>query len=262
MAILQTKTPKVSVVIVNYHTDLLVLNLLSQIGDSGEIEIILVDNSSAPFIESELPKFQSLVYLFQNKNRGFSGANKVGIKQAKGEWVFLLNSDTLTSGEDILKLVKICESEGVSAGAPRLVNEDGTGQQSVGYFDPPHKGAINWLLARPRFVDISAHENTRVDFATGAALLIKKTVFEKVGLLDEKSFFMYFEDIDFCYRLYKDKISILRVPSIKITHFGGKSADQNIQERNTNYTNARNAYIKKHRGSFILFLNNVFKLFV
>lgn len=262
MAILQTKTPKVSVVIVNYHTDQLVLNLLSQIGDNSEIEIILVDNSSAPSIESKLPKLELLIYLFQNKNLGFSGANNVGIKRAKGEWVFLLNSDTLTSGKDILKLVEICESEGVSAGAPRLVNEDGTIQQSVGYFDAPHKGAVNWLFARPRFVTASMRDNMHVDFATGAALLIKKSVFEKVGLLDEKSFFMYFEDIDFCYRLYKEKISVLYVPQIKITHFGGKSADQNIQEKNTNYATARNAYIKKHRGSFTLFLNNIFKLFV
>lgn len=261
MAILQTKTPKASIIIVNYHTDQLVLDLLAKVGDCDEIEIILIDNSSTPSIQSKLPKFQSLVYLFQNKNRGFSGGNNMGIKRAKGEWVFLLNSDTLTSGKDILKLVQNCEHEGASAGAPRLVNDDGTLQQSVGYFDAPHKGAVNWLLARPRFVDISGNENTRVDFATGAALLIKKSLVEKVGLLDEKSFFMYFEDIDFCYRLFREKISILYVPSIKITHFGGKSADQNVQQKNANYTNARNAYIKKHRGSFVLFLNNVFKLF-
>lgn len=262
MAILQTKTPKVSVIIVNYHTDQLVLNLLSRIGENDKIEIILVDNSSTPPIESSLPKFESLIYLFQNKNLGFSGANNVGIKRAKGEWVLLLNSDTIASGEDILKLVEICESEGASAGAPGLVNDDGTLQHSVGYFDALHRRAVNWLLARPRFVSISGRENTQVDFATGAALLVKKTVFKNVGFLDEKSFFMYFEDIDFCYRLFKERVSILYVPSIKITHFGGQSADQNMEQKNAHYTAARNAYIKKHRGSLVLFLNNVFKLFV
>lgn len=262
MAILQTKTPKVSVIIVNYLTDQLVLDLLEKIGESSEIEIILVDNSSARSIESKLPKFNSLVYLPQHKNLGFSGANNIGIKRAKGEWVLLLNSDTLTSAREILELVAVCEKQNALVGAPRLVNEDGSTQQSVGYFDAPHKGAINWLLARPRFANLSARESARVDFVTGAALLIKKSVFEKVGFLDEKSFFMYFEDIDFCYRLFKEKISILYVPSIKIIHFGGKSADQNMQEKNVNYSTARNAYIKKHRGNLVLFLNNIFKLFV
>ncbi len=262
MAILQTKTPKVSVVIVNYHTDQLVLNLLSQLGDNSDIEILLVDNSSTSSLESKLPKYKSIIYLFQNKNRGFSGGNNVGIKRATGEWVFLLNSDTLTSGKEILKLVDVCERTNVSVGAPCLVNEDGSFQQSAGYFNAPHKGVVNWLLARPRFIGGSVAENMQVDFATGAALLIKKSIFEKIGLLDEKSFFMYFEDIDFCYRLCKEKISILYTPLIKITHFSGKSADQNLHEKNVNYTNARNAYIKKHRGSFVLLLNNVFKLFV
>lgn len=262
MAILQTKTPKVSVIIVNYNTDRLVLDLIQKIGESSEIEIVLIDNSSTSSIKSKLPKFKSLTYLFQNKNLGFSGANNVGIKRAKGEWVLLLNSDTITSAKDILNLVTECELAHALVGAPQLINGDKSIQESVGFFDTPHKGIINWLLARPRFAHISSRVNVRVDFATGAALLIKKSVIERVGLLDEASFFMYFEDIDFCYRLFKKKISILYVPKITVIHFGGKSANQNAQEKNTNYTNARNAYIKKHRGSFILLLNNFFKLFI
>ncbi len=262
MAILQTKTPKVSVVIVNFHTDQLVLDLIERIGENSQIEIILIDNSSTRSIEKKLPTFKSLIYVPQDHNLGFSGANNIGIKRAKGEWVLLLNSDTITSAKDILNLVTECELAHALVGAPQLINGDKSIQESVGFFDTPHKGIINWLLARPRFAHISSRINARVDFATGAALLINKSVFEKVGLLDEDSFFMYFEDIDFCYRLFKEKISILYVPSITITHLGGKSADQNLYEKNEHYTGARSAYIKKHRGKFVLLVNNIFKLFV
>lgn len=262
MAILQAETPKVSVIIVNYHTDQLVLDLIEKIGENSQIEIILIDNSSTRSIEKKLPPFKYLAYEPQEHNLGFSGANNIGIKQAKGEWVLLLNSDTITSAKDILNLVTECELAPALVGAPQLINGDKSIQESVGFFDTPHKGIINWLFARPRFADFASQANTYVDFATGAALLVRRSVFEKVGLLDEDSFFMYFEDIDFCYRLYKAKIPILYVPSITITHFGGKSTDQNLAIKNEHYTRARSAYIKKHRGKFILLINNIFKIFV
>lgn len=262
MAILQTKTPKVSVIIVNFHTDQLVLDLIKKIGESTLIEIILIDNSSTRSIEKKLPACKSLIYVPQDHNLGFSGANNIGIQRAKGEWVLLLNSDTITSATDILNLVTECELAHALVGAPQLINADKSIQESVGFFDTPHKGIINWLLARPRFAHISSQVNARVDCATGAALLINKSIFEKVGLLDEDSFFMYFEDIDFCYRLYKEKISILYVPTIHITHIGGKSSDQNLLKKSQNYTRARSAYIKKHRGTLVLLLNKIFKLFV
>lgn len=266
MAILQKKTSstswRISIVIINYQTDDLVVALIKSIGNNSELEIILIDNSPVDSLKKKLPKYTNIRYYFQNKNRGFCAGNNIGIKKAKGKWIFLLNSDTVVEGKDIKTLVEVSEAGKYQVAAPKLLNKDKTAQQSVGYFDRSPRYIINRLLARPRFIsskEITQH--TPVDLATGAALLVKKTVFQKVGLLDEKNFFMYFEDIDFCYRLFKRHIPILFVPSIEVMHYGGQSANQDTSRKNENYTNARNAYIKKHCGSVVLQLNKIMKLF-
>ena len=89
-------------------------------------------------------------------------------------------------------------------------------------------------------------------------MLIHKSVFEKIGLLDDKKFFMYFEDIDFSYRLHKAGIKVLYCPKIKIIHLGGASSDQDTRQKNKNYQHGLQTYLNKHRGSVICWINNIF----
>lgn len=268
MATLQKRNPTITVVILNYQTNELVLNLLKLIvthGDSsrlGDLEIIIVDNSQENSLVKKLPHSENIRYFFQNKNLGFSGGNNVGIKKAKGEWILLLNSDTVIDGKEIRKLVEICRDSNCEVAAPQLTDKEGTIQNTVGYFDGPFKNILNWIFLRPRLINCKRiNQHIRVDLAIGAALLVKKTIFEKVGLLDQKNFFMYFEDMDFSYRLFKHKIPILYVPEVTITHFGGTSADKNRSQKNFNYQSGLQNYIKKHRGKFVVLLNRIFKLF-
>ena len=256
---IRCKDTKLSIIIVNYKTDGLILDLLSGITPDPSIETVIVDNSPKNILEKKLPKRHDLHYFFANSNLGFSGGNNLGISKAKGEWLFLLNSDTLTNTKDILRLLSITVKNNKVVSCPKLVQPGGVVQNNIGYFDKFIKNPINFIFARPRLIDCKRiSTNTKADMLTGAAMLVHRSVFDKIGLLDDKNFFMYFEDIDFSYRLHKSGIGVLYCPSISITHLGGASSDQDTRQKNKNYQHGLQSYLKKHRGSLISWINNIF----
>lgn len=257
MADREKKTPEVSIVILNYQTGQLVLDLVKSLGKNPEIEIIVVDNSPEETLGKDLAKVNiETRYFFKGKNLGFSGGNNYGIKQALGEWILLLNSDTLTTSKDVLSLLEITKKNNFLVGAPKLVGREGKVQNNVGYFDGLLKDPINWLFARPRFIECGElNKEKEVNLLTGAAMLIHKSVFEKMGVLDDKNYFMYFEDIDFSYRLYQKGIKVLYVPQVKIVHFGGGSSNKELDQKNQNYNKGLDNYLLKHRGEVVSLLN-------
>ena len=262
MAVLQKTTTRVSVVIVHYKTDELTLKLLSGLPKQTGAEVIVVDNSPEPTLKSVIKaKHPHVSYIFAGKNLGFAGGNNLGIKSARGEWVCILNSDTVTSWDSLFSLIDTAEKHSYLLAAPLLQNK-GMIEHNVGYFDTVLKHPVNGLLARPRMIDTSViTRETAVNIATGAALLVHTSVFEKIGFLDDQHYFMYFEDIDFCYRLHKAGIPILYVPQVRITHYGGASSDKDPAKKNDNYLKGLDAYLTKHRGSLVRSINARLKLF-
>jgi GT2 family glycosyltransferase len=253
---------QLSVIILNYKTDELILNLVSSLTPHTKMEIIIVDNSPKNSLESKLPKRNDLSYFFTGENLGFSGGNNFGISSAKGEWMLLLNSDTKTNTQYLLKLLEITIINRHLVSCPKLIQLDGKIQNNVGYFDSFQKNLLNKIFARPRFIDCSKiTSNTTVDLLTGAAMLVHKSVFKKIGLLDDNNFFIYFEDIDFSYRLNRVGTKVLYVPEVTVTHYGGASSDQDSRQKNKNYQQGLQTYIIKHRGFIINFVNNIFHLF-
>lgn len=249
---------KLSIVIVNYKTDDLILDLLKGLKKDASIEIIIVDNSPQETLEKKLPTRSDLRYFYTGKNLGFSGGNNYGISRSKGEWLFLLNSDIKTNTEDINKLLRITAESGYVVSAPRLVQPDGQIQDNVGYFDSFFQNPINFIFARPRKINCSSIDKSlTVDYLTGAAMLIHKSVFEKAGFLDDKHFFMYFEDIDFSQRLNRTGFGVLYLPQIKITHFGGASSDQDSRQKKINYQSGLNTYLRLQRGLLIATINKI-----
>jgi GT2 family glycosyltransferase len=81
-------------------------------------------------------------------------------------------------------------------------------------------------------------------------------VFEKAGYLDEENYFMYFEDIDWSYQMYKNNIKILYVPQVKIIHYGGESSKKDPDKKNAYYEKGLKTYLKKNRGWLIMKLNS------
>lgn len=261
MAILQEKAYLISIIILNYQTNHLVLELLRKLGNDINIEIIVIDNSPDNTLQSDIQKhFPYIIYHYSEKNLGFAAGNNIGIKQARGEWIMILNSDTETTDDDLKKLLHIAIQEKKQVIAAKLVGKDQNIQNSIGYFDSFFRNPLNWLFLRPRFIDNTyVKDNMQVDFALGAALLIHKSIFQKIGYFDT-DFFMYFEDIDFCYRLHQNNIPILYSPDVQIVHFGGASANLNIVKKSQNYYQSLNRYLTKHRGFLVMMINKLLKI--
>jgi GT2 family glycosyltransferase len=259
MADRKEKNISLSVITINYQTDKLVTDLLTKLTPHAGLEVILVDNSPSDTLRAKLPKRNDVKYFFVGKNLGFSGGNNFGLARAKGEWLFLLNSDTLISTEEVLKLLSETIKSKHLVSAPKLVQPDGKIQNNVGFFDSFLQKPVNFLFARPRFLPCSSvNKPVQVDLLTGAAMMIHNSVFKQTGLLDDKNFFMYFEDIDFSYRLHQKGIPVLYDPDVKIIHFGGASSDQDTRQKNKNYQHGLGVYLKKHRGNLARTLNNIF----
>ncbi len=263
MATIQKRDPQISVIILNYNTDEMTLNLLKSLGTDSDYEIILINNSEQNTLENTVKKrFSNVRYFFLGKNVGFAGGVSYGIERAIGEWIAILNSDTEVNENALQKLVAIAVKEQFQITAPKIFYKNGTVQNNVGNFDRILQHPISWLLARPRFIDCSSVDrNKSVDFATAACLVIHSSVFRTIGMFDAENFFMYFEDVDFSYRLYKKHISILFVPEVSIIHYEGASANQIPAMKNLRYSKGLFNYIKKHRGILVATLNNLLKLF-
>jgi len=259
MAGRKEKEINLSIITINYQTDNLVIDLLKKLTPQVGVEILIVDNSPSDSLRARLPTRSDLKYFFVGKNLGFSGGNNFGLARARGEWLLLLNSDTLVTSAELLRLLERTRRQGCLVSAPRLIQPDGKIQDNVGYFDSFLQHSFNYLFARPRFLKCSeVTKPLEVDLLTGAAMLIHKSVFQKVGLLDDKNFFMYYEDIDFSYRLHQKGIPVLYDPDVKVIHFGGASSDQDTRQKNKNYQHGLSVYLKKHRGNLARTLNNIF----
>lgn len=240
-----------SIVIVSYNTkDLLKECLRSVYKNTGGLnhEIIVSDNGSIDgtieMIKNEFPR----VRLIKNgENLGFPKANNKGMEAAKGDFVLLLNPDTvILSGSLILMMNFMKENPEAGAVASRLLNADGSNQPSVSKF--PDLFTLFVRFCVPRFVsgkikELLANSNlkkklgsqinsyfslrnveapTEVDDVSGACLLIRRKTMEEVGFLDNK-FFLYCEDIDWCYRARKKGWKIIYLPAAKVIHYGGKA---------------------------------------
>jgi hypothetical protein len=168
----------------------------------------------------------SLKVIFNKQNLGFAKANNQGIKQAQGKYILLLNSDTIVKKGALEKLVEFAE-ETSDAGVvgPRLVNPDGSIQPSCFHF-PSLLGAIKefWLGEREAFTKYAPRgKNPQiVDAVVGAAFLITPQARKRVGLFDERYFF-YFEDLDYCRRVWRAGLKVYYLPGAEIVHLHGAS---------------------------------------
>ncbi len=236
---------KLSVIIVNYNTRKLLKNCLSSIFKKTrgvKIEVIVVDNASVDgSIEMIQKEFPQVILIKNRKNLGFAGGNNIGIKKARGEYILLLNSDTRIIEDSLSKMVNFMEENPqIGISSCQLVGEDGKIQPSGGFF-PSLFRIFAWMfflddipfLANfirsfhphpPQFYTHNpwyklAHFQ---DWITGAFFLIRKKVVEEIGLLDE-NFFMYVEEMDYCFRAKKRGWKVFYTPLTKIIHLGGKS---------------------------------------
>ncbi len=228
-----------SVIIVNYNVKALLeqtlLSVYKAIG-SLQVEIIVVDNASADDSCQMLKeKFPNVILIANKENLGFSRANNQGIEISIGRHVLLLNPDTVISEDTLVKTVYFLDHN-PQAGALGVRMIDGTGK-----FLPESKRGLPTPAAAfykmsglakifPKSRTFGAYhqgfldefKTNKVDILSGAFMMIKREVLDKVGLLDE-SFFMYGEDIDLSYRIVKAGYDNYYFADTTIIHYKGES---------------------------------------
>lgn len=257
---------KLSIIIVNYNTYELTKQTINSIVEKEhpfQYEILLVDNASSDgSIERLQEEFTSYIYqgilqVFINKtNLGFAKANNIGMKIAKGEYILLLNSDTVIN-ENCLELCLAQIKKDIKIGALgcKVVLSDGTLDHACKRGFPTPKASLYYLLKLHKknpikygqYDALHLHEDEtgEVDCLMGAFMLMPKNVLDKVGLLDE-DFFMYGEDINLCYRIKKAGFKILYYPKAQITHYKGGSSKKKRTKVIYDFHQAMWIFYKKH----------------
>jgi N-acetylglucosaminyl-diphospho-decaprenol L-rhamnosyltransferase len=221
---------KLSVVILSYNTQDLTLACLKSIASQHqeelgkkELEVVVVDNASTDDSASAISRLQfpaSSLKLIQSKeNLGFGKGCNFGAKEAQGKYILFLNSDTEILDKGLLRMAKFLEEHKQAAIlGGKLENTDGSLQPSAGKFYNLFNLLIMLLgLERFGFLRSSPSNIKKVDWVSGACMMVKRDIFEKLGGFDEK-LFMYVEDMEICFRAQKIGFATYFYPDIKLRH--------------------------------------------
>ena len=220
---------KLSVVIVSYN----VCHYLGQCLDSVrtalqgiESEVFVVDNASIDDTLQVLPKrFQEVHFIANKENVGFARANNQAIRQATGQYVLLLNPDTVVAEHTLREAVSFMDEHPQAGGAGVMMhNGDGTvAPESRRAIPTPWVSALKMLGFTKRYYmsHLPWDQPAQIEVISGAFCLLRHEALDQIGLLDE-DFFMYGEDIDLSFRLLKGGWQNWYLP-YEITHFKGRS---------------------------------------
>lgn len=231
---INTKTLKLSIVIVNLNTKDLTIGCLRSIQKQAKdlkFEVLLTDNGSNDGSVEALKKLKGesfwrnkLTLIFNKTNTGYAKANNQGIKKSKGEFILLLNNDTIVHKNSLQKLIDFAQrNPDVGVVGSRLLNIDGTLQSSCYHFPTITNAIREYLFGQKGLFEKFAPNGetpTTVDSVVGAAFLITPKAKKMVGMLDER-YFAYFEDIDYCRQTWKKGLKVYYLPESVITHYHG-----------------------------------------
>jgi GT2 family glycosyltransferase len=229
---------RAAVVIVSYNTCRLLEDCLHSVVAESPIEVVVVDNASldgsADMVATRFPRVQ----LLRNQyNVGYGRAAHQGIQSCATPFVLLLNADTrLQPGALDTLTTHLEEHPSVALVGPRLVDEAGRVQSSQRSYPAVWELLLDWTHAYPligkvpvlkeRFPRVRAQDRTRrVPWVVGAALAIRRDAYDAVGGFD-RSFFLYYEEVDLCYRLAQAGWDVHFTPVAEVVHVGGASANQ------------------------------------
>jgi len=257
--------PKISIVIVNYNVRDFLVNALGSLQKSLRNishEIFVVDNASiddsVPVLKKDYP---DISLLENNENLGFAKANNLALKKCSGEFILLLNPDTLVGEDTIGEMIGFFErtpSAGV-AGC-KILNADGTLQLACRRSYPTPWSSFSKLSGLSSFFPKSKlfgkynmtfmdpDKTYEVEALSGSFMMFRKAVYDDIGGLDE-SFFMYGEDLDWFYRAYQSGWKIFYVHSTQIIHFKGESTKKSDFDAVKKFYEAMHLFVKKHYKS-------------
>ncbi len=253
---------KLSVIIVSWNVRGLLRQCLQSLQRSSqalELEVIVIDNHSSDgsrvMVMSEFPQVRLIA---NDTNRGFAAANNQGLAQATGDYILMLNPDTEVKPTALAQLVdQLAQKPQVGIIAPALLNPDGSRQRSVRRNPSVADQTavllkmINvlpsvWPLRQYLCWDFDYSQAAEVEQLMGAALLFRRSLLDQIGTLDE-SFYLWFEEVDFCRRVQQAGLKLLYYPAAKIVHHGKASFRQHFTLRlQMMFNHSLITYMKKH----------------
>jgi len=261
------QSPDISFVVVNYngiHHTRELLNSMRCNLDSLPVEVIVVDNGSlvneAELLSTEFPEHR---FIRSEENLGFSGGNNLGIKASSGDYIMLLNNDTILPDSSVRELVKTLKSNpeiGVVSPKIHFMNPPGT-IQYAGFTE------LTRITLRNRAIgynepDKGQHDiPSRTAYAHGAAMMIKREVIEKAGLMPE-IFFLYYEELDWCTKIRDIGYEIWYQPASLVIHKESQSVGQGSYIRSYYMTRNRLLYVLRNRKGFERVLAIIYQMTV
>lgn len=229
---------EVSIIIVNYNTEKLLENCLKTVfekTDGVDFEIIVVDNNSddnsCTMVKNEFPQVKLIE---SKKNLGFGRGNNLGVEKAEGDYIFFLNSDCELKNNAIKILYDFMQDNSdCGACGGNLYDANGEYNAALGRQYPLNDwlithSALKFLFPKKykelRYFqrDFDRTKTAEVGFITGADLMVRKSVLDKVGMFDPK-FFLYFEETELQWRIKKAGYKVIFVAESEIYHLEGGS---------------------------------------
>jgi len=253
---------KLSIVIVNYNVKYFLEQCLHSVRraiEGTDSEVFVVDNNSVDGSVTMIQeKFPDVITLTNKENLGFSKANNQAIKKARGEYILLLNPDTVVEDDTFVKIIQFMD-EHPEAGGLGVKMVDGKGN-----FLPESKRGLptpavafykifglSRLLPKSKIFGkyhlsfLDKEKTHEIEILSGAFMLLRKSVLNEIGLLDE-TFFMYGEDIDLSYRITKAGYKNYYFPETRIIHYKGESTKKSSVNYVVVFYNAMAIFAKKH----------------
>ena len=215
-----------SIVIVNWNTRMLLLNLLTSVfkhSPGADFDVVVVDNASTDHSpEMVTAEFPIVKLLVNRSNLGFATAVNRGIRESDGRYVLLLNTDLLVLEGAIDAQLAFMETNPRTAiCGGLLLNDGGVPDNAYGRFPSVRTilaEVLPYRIGKPNRIScdpaIDQTHAMTVDLVSGADLMARRTALEGIGLLDEQ-FFMYFEDADWCFRAKQLGWDVCYVPSVR-----------------------------------------------
>lgn len=246
--------PKLSAIIVSYNTRKLLAQCLDSVYKSdfeGDLEVFVVDNNSSDgSVQLVREKFSEVTLIANQRNLGFAVANNQALKQASGEFVLLLNPDTVLASDACGTMSDFLQAYSkIAAVGAKLIEPKGGAQRSWGSFPNLARYVFDYLLFgnlwSRLFPTPSRREPFEVDWVLGAVLMVRREVVEKVGTLDER-FFMYAEDKDWCYRMKKAGWKVYYLPTAQVVHRGEASTSQVSPQMHLEFYQSQLKFLSKH----------------
>lgn len=271
---MEQTTTKISVVIVNYNVKEYIANLLNSLRKAQHnltLEIFVVDNASADDSVSYLKKrYPEVNYIANKENLGFAKANNQAIKQATGEFILIINPDTLVSEDTLDIFVEYMRKHpecGVSG--CKIMNPDGTFARECRRSVPDLKSAVSRVLAldvifpKSKFFGkrylgwLPESENAKVPVLSGSCMFWRTSLLKDLGGFDE-DFFMYCEDDDLCYRVQQTEYTVDYLADTSIIHYKGESTKKDDLRYIRIFNKALYQFFDKHYSTQYSLLFRIF----